>query len=170
MAIRQIIVHVDGTLTLPLITVPCAIGRTGVCIREDKIEGDGKTPLGFLEFRRVYYRSDRLSKPETELECETIEQDFGWCDDPASPDYNLAIKLPNPAHHEVMWRADPTYDVVVVLGWNDDPPIQGKGSAIFLHVAKEGFTPTEGCVALALDDLLELLRIVRPGDGLMVCT
>lgn len=150
----------------------CALGRTGVCIPADKREGDGKTPAGFLPFRRVYYRADRLAAPETELPCQTIAPDLGWCDDPASIDYNRAITLQPPAHaahHELMWRDEATYDVVVELGWNDNPPIEGRGSAIFLHVAKAGYTPTEGCVALALDDLLKLLAGVHAGDGLLIC-
>ena len=93
---------------------------------------------------------------------------MGWCDDPAHPDYNRQVVLPFAASHEELWREDQIYDLVVVLGYNDDPVIPGKGSAIFLHLAREDFSPTEGCVACARTDLLDLLRTAKPGDALRI--
>lgn len=146
---------------------PCALGKAGV--RIDKREGDGATPLGTWALRRIWYRADRLAQPpRTALPVREIRQDDGWCDDVSSPDYNRHVALPHPAGHERLWRDDAIYDVVVELGCNDDPPVPGRGSAIFLHVARQGFLPTEGCIALALDDLLALSRIARPGDALRV--
>ena len=97
-----------------------------------------------------------------------IAADDGWCDDPADPAYNRPVRLAYPARCETMTRADGLYDVVVVLGHNDDPPVPGAGSAIFLHCAAPDFAPTEGCVALARDALLALVAAARPGDGLEV--
>ncbi len=146
----------------------CAIGRAGV--RHDKREGDGATPAGVWPLRRVLYRPDRSNAPETALPVAPMTPDDGWCDDPAHPDYNRPVKLPHPARHERMWRDDRLYDLVVVLGHNDDPVIPGAGSAVFLHVAADDYAPTEGCVALADDDLRQLLRQVGTDSRLRVKT
>lgn len=148
-------VHPDGTLTWRDRRFRCALGKGGV--RTDKREGDGATPAGCFMLRRVLYRPDRMTAPQTILPHAPLSPDDGWCDDPAHADYNRPVRLPHPARHERLWREDGLYDVVVVLGHNDDPPRPGAGSAIFLHVAKEGYAPTEGCIALALPDLLTVL-------------
>jgi L,D-peptidoglycan transpeptidase YkuD (ErfK/YbiS/YcfS/YnhG family) len=88
---------------------------------------------------------------------EPLAPEDGWCDDPTHADYNRQVRLPHPARHEELWRADALYDVIGVLGWNDAPVQRGRGSAIFLHLARPDFAPTEGCVALAQSDLLRLL-------------
>ncbi len=134
-----------------------AVGRAGVR-PHGKQEGDGATPAGTLLLRRVLYRADRLAAPpRTELPREPIAPCDGWCDEPGHADYNRQVRLPHPARHEALWREDGLYDVVGVLGWNDDPVLPGRGSAIFLHVAGPDYGPTEGCVAVALADLLALL-------------
>ncbi len=133
----------------------CALGRAG--ITGAKREGDGATPVGHLPLRRLLYRADRLAPPPGSLPREPIFPNDGWCDDPAHADYNRPVTLPHAARHEVLSRDDHLYDLVAVLGWNDDPVRPGRGSAIFLHVARADFAPTEGCVALALRDLLSLL-------------
>jgi L,D-peptidoglycan transpeptidase YkuD (ErfK/YbiS/YcfS/YnhG family) len=148
-------VFADGILRAEGRTMRAAIGRAGISAR--KQEGDGATPAGVLPLRRVLYRADRLSPPRCAVPLEPIAPNDGWCDDPASPRYNRAVTLPFDAGHEELWRADGLYDVIGVLGWNDDPPARGRGSAIFLHVATPDFAPTAGCVALTLQDLLALL-------------
>jgi L,D-peptidoglycan transpeptidase YkuD (ErfK/YbiS/YcfS/YnhG family) len=144
--------------------VRCALGRNG--IRSDKREGDGATPAGIFPLRRVLYRSDRLDAPKTGLTVQAIGPDDGWCDDPADSAYNQPIKRPFNASHEVLWRGDHIYDVIIELGHNDNPPAPGLGSAIFLHVARPDFEPTEGCVALRMEDLLALLA--RCGEGSII--
>ncbi|MFC7334830.1 L,D-transpeptidase family protein [Rhodocista pekingensis] len=158
----------DGThrLRWPGGSARCAVGRGG--IRPDKREGDGATPVGAFPLRRLLYRPDRLAPPATGLPLAAIALDDGWCDDPAHPAYNRPVRLPFAAGHEVLWREDAIYDLIVVPGHNDDPPVPGLGSAVFLHVAKPGYEPTAGCVALARDDLLALLALCRPGDRLVV--
>ncbi|MGC2854805.1 L,D-transpeptidase family protein [Novispirillum sp. DQ9] len=163
----EITVHGDGRLEIAGRIWRCALGKGG--LRADKREGDGATPIGTWPLRRVLYRPDRLARaPATALPVAPLDPADGWCDDPAHPDYNRPVRLPHPAGHEVMWRDDGVYDVVVVLGHNDDPPRPGLGSAIFLHVARPGYLPTEGCVALALPDLLEILALSGPGTTLRV--
>ena len=140
-------------------TVRAAFGRSGVIAAADKREGDGATPLGAWPLRRVWWRADRLSSaPATALPLRAIAPEDGWCDAPDDPAYNRPVRLPYRASAEVMQRQDGLYDVVVELGHNDDPPVPGLGSAIFLHVARPDFGPTQGCVALALPDLLDLLK------------
>ncbi|HYL32159.1 MAG TPA: L,D-transpeptidase family protein [Stellaceae bacterium] len=138
----------------------CAVGKGGVCAA--KHEGDGATPAGAFAMRRLLYRPDRGAVPVTRLPNAPIARDDGWCDDPTDAAYNQLVKLPYRARTEPLWRADRVYDLVVVLGYNDDPVIAGAGSAIFLHVAAADYTPTEGCVALALDDLR---RVVSEADA-----
>jgi len=146
--------------------VECALGRGG--IRGEKHEGDGVTPAGVWEIRRVLYRPDRLIKPRTRLSLAPIGEDDGWCDDPADPNYNQPITRPYAASHEALWRDDGVYDLIAILGYNDDPPEAGRGSAIFLHVARPNYAPTEGCVALALPDLLMLLEQIHPQSALHI--
>ncbi|MCW8917089.1 MAG: L,D-transpeptidase family protein, partial [Magnetovibrio sp.] len=108
---------------------------------------------------KVFYRPDRLQcVPDTVLDVAEIQQEMGWCDDPDHADYNKLIQLPHPAHHERLWREDHIYDIVVQLDHNTAPIQSGAGSAIFMHVAKSDYSPTEGCIALNQNDLLELLR------------
>lgn len=160
-AVAEITVRSDGWLRADGRRWRCALGRSGV--RQDKREGDGATPVGRFPLRRLLYRRDRLATPPaTTLPCTVIARDDGWCDEPADPAYNGPVRLPCTASHEILWREDGLYDVVVVVGHNDDPPVPGLGSAIFLHVARPDYGPTEGCVALALDDLLDLLRVCGP--------
>lgn len=118
--------------------------------------------------RKVLYRPDRGGPPQTALPVEPIAPDDAWCDAPDDPNYNRPVKLAYPASFERMWRDDHLYDLVVVLGHNDDPPMPQMGSAIFLHLAKPGYAPTEGCVALAREDLEALLRLAQPGDAVEI--
>lgn len=144
----------------------CALGRAG--IRADKSEGDGATPAGLFPLRRVLYRPDRLPPPCSGLPVAPIGRADGWCDDPADPAYNRPVRLPYPGRHERLWREDRLYDVVLIVGHNDEPVVAGAGSAVFVHVALPDWAPTAGCVALALPDLLMLVRDCRPGDALAI--
>lgn len=158
----------DGTLAFAGRTVRCALGRSGVIAAADKREGDGATPLGDWPIRRVLYRPDKGPPPRTALPLQPIAPDDGWCDAAADPAYNRPVTLPYPARAERLWRDDDLYDRVVVLAHNDDPPVPGLGSCIFLHVARKGCGPTEGCVALSREDLDALLALAHPGDVLRV--
>lgn len=146
--------------------VRCALGRGG--IGDHKTEGDGVTPVGRFPVRSVMVRNDRIATPQTPLPVSTISQADGWCDDPASADYNKRITLPHPGRHEELWRDDGVYDVVIEVGYNDDPIKAGKGSAIFIHLARANYEPTQGCIALRLEDLLDLLKSCDPEAMLVV--
>lgn len=162
-----------GRLTWPGGETACAFGRSGVIDAGEKREGDGATPLGVWPIRRVLYRPDRVAAPDTSLMCRALVPDDGWCDAPGDPAYNRPVRLPYPTSHETMWREDGLYDFVVVLGHNDSPPMPGVGSAIFFHCAKgadgslagatdgrDNLRPTEGCVAIARDVMVSILRTV----------
>ncbi len=151
----EAIVHADGRLVFKGQTFRCAIGKGGA--RTDKSEGDGATPIAFLPLRRVLYRADRVAIPACAVPKEALAPEDGWCDDTTHRAYNTAIRLPHPARHEELWRRDAVYDIIGILGWNDDPVVRQRGSAIFLHVARPDYAPTEGCVALARPDLQKVL-------------
>jgi L,D-peptidoglycan transpeptidase YkuD (ErfK/YbiS/YcfS/YnhG family) len=139
-------------------TYPCAIGKGG--FSANKKEGDGRTPIGEFGLRKCWYRHDKVDCVVTHLPLSIIREDYGWSDDPARPDYNRPVRLPYGGSHEKLWRDDGLYDVLVEIGYNDDPVIAGKGSAIFLHCATGDYKPTEGCVALAKQDLLDILPLL----------
>jgi L,D-peptidoglycan transpeptidase YkuD (ErfK/YbiS/YcfS/YnhG family) len=152
----------DDRLVLGDRSFRCALGATGVT--RSKHEGDKATPAGRFPLRRVLFRPDRLDAPDTALPHAPLRPEDGWCDAPGDPRYNQAVDLPYGASHERLWRDDHVYDVIVVLGYNDAPAIPGKGSAVFMHVARPDYAATEGCIALSLRDLEAVLARCGPGD------
>ncbi len=148
-------VSADGELAWNGDEFPCALGRCGVV--EAKREGDGATPVGCFPLRRVLYRPDRVAPPETVLSTAPLHPLDAWCDDPDDRCYNQLVRQPYGASFELAWRADHIYDIIVVLGHNDSPVVPGGGSAIFLHLAREDFSPTEGCIAVGPETLARLL-------------
>ena len=161
--------HADGRFELDGRTVRCAVGKAGAIPAADKREGDNKSPLGTWALREVWYRPDVYPDgPKTALPIRATRPEDGWCDTPGDANYNRPITLPYPASAERMWRDDAVYDLVVILGHNDDPPVPGMGSAIFMHLAREGYLGTEGCVALARDDLEAVLAAAQPGDAVEI--
>jgi L,D-peptidoglycan transpeptidase YkuD (ErfK/YbiS/YcfS/YnhG family) len=144
----------------------CALGRGG--INAQKREGDGATPVGSFAMRQLLYRPDRETRPRTALPAKPIQRDDGWCDAPSDRAYNRPVRLPYPASAEQLWRDDHLYDLLVVLGYNDDPVVPGQGSAIFLHLARPDFAPTEGCVALGHDDLVAVLAATDPVSRVVI--
>lgn len=144
----------------------CAVGRGGVAIKGR--EGDGITPIGVWPLREVFYRPDRLPRPETRLPVRAMRPDDGWCESPDDPDYNRHVRLPHRAAAESMWRDDHLYDVVVVIGFNDDPVVPNQGSAIFLHLCRANYEPTAGCVAVPLEDIGRILALATPGSRIRI--
>ncbi|KZL19627.1 L,D-transpeptidase catalytic domain [Pseudovibrio axinellae] len=157
----------EGTLTLGAVTYACSLGRSG--LTHTKQEGDGATPIGRFELLNVYYRADRGSCPVTYLPVSPLSPHDGWCDSQEETLYNRPVDLPFTPSHEKMWRDDRLYDIVVVLDYNMYPSIKGEGSAIFFHVAREGFLPTEGCVAVYPEVMHQILEEMAPGDVLETC-
>ena len=152
----KLLVYPSGLLVFENRAFQCALGRSGTAI--SKTEGDGATPVGEFILREIFYRQDRIKCPKSDLSITAIRPVDRWSDDPSDPDYNRLVQIPHAFRHETLWRNDSLYDILVPLGFNDNPPIPGLGSAIFLHIAADQFAPTEGCIALAQSDLLAILE------------
>jgi len=127
-----------------------------------------KPPLGHFPIRSIYYRPDRLKMVGSSLPTHEITPTMGWCDDPSSKFYNMLVTLPFEPSHEVLWRQDSLYDVLLVIGHNDTPVIPGHGSAVFIHCARENYAPTEGCIAFKKDDLLEIIQHLNPTSEIVI--
>lgn len=145
----------------------CASGSGG--IKTDKIEGDKATPIGNFGLRYIFYRPDKFKiPPSNKITCQELRKNDGWCDDPNSPKYNTYVQLPYPAGHEQLWRDDEIYDIIIITTHNSNPVIPNNGSAIFIHIARENYVSTEGCIALNKQDLLEILTTATPGSKLVI--
>ncbi|MCA3255215.1 MAG: L,D-transpeptidase family protein [Alphaproteobacteria bacterium] len=151
-----------GTLSAFGRTIPCAIGKGGARPAADKREGDGATPLGVWPLRAALLRPDRVTAPATALPWRWIRPDDGWSDGAGDPAYNRPVRHPHAFSAERLWRDDGLYDVILVLGHNDAPPVAGMGSAIFWHCWADA-KPTEGCVAIDKAELLALLPKLAAG-------
>lgn len=162
------IARADGSFFGMDFTCQCALGVGGVIGADLKREGDGASPIGIWQTRRLFFRPDRMAPPATRLPMVPLRAHDGWCDAPDDPLYNRPVALPYPASAEKLWRADHVYNLIVELGYNDDPVIQGKGSAIFLHLAREAYQPTEGCIALNETDLRTVLRFLTPDSRIEI--
>jgi L,D-peptidoglycan transpeptidase YkuD (ErfK/YbiS/YcfS/YnhG family) len=126
--------------------------------------------MGQWRMREVFYRRDRLPRPRTRLPLRPLAPDLGWCDAPQDRNYNRPVRYPYHASAERLWRNDRLYDLVIVLGYNDRPRVRGRGSAIFMHVAKPGYAPTEGCIAMRREHLARLLAVVGARASVRVLT
>nr|WP_243453333.1 L,D-transpeptidase family protein [Polymorphobacter multimanifer] len=158
-----------GTLTFDSETVPARFGRNGACAAEAKREGDGMTPYGSWPLRTLLLRPDRaLAAPKTLLPWRWLRRNDGWSDDAADPAYNRPVQHPHDFSAERLWRDDGAYDVVLVLGHNDAPPVPGLGSAIFLHCEQPDGRATEGCVAVARDVLLRWLPLLASNAAIEI--
>lgn len=154
---------VARTLTAFGETMPCLIGKAGATDAADKREGDAKTPRGTYPIRALLVRPDKLAAPKTRLEWRWLHPSDGWSDDVRDTAYNRPVRHPHPFSAEHLWREDGLYDLIVILGHNNAPPVPGMGSAIFLHcTAEKDFT--QGCVAIPRDALLRIAEQLSPGD------
>jgi len=145
---------------------PCALGRSGISAL--KREGDGATPFAVLPVLHGYRKSP-LKALRSPLSIQEIPRNLGWCDAPSDPNYNRPVRLPFHASHESMLRADPLYDVCVVLDWNISERRRNRGSAIFLHIARPGLQPTEGCIAVSPATMRRLLPHLSRRTRLRIC-
>ena len=136
----------------------CTIGKKGISSK--KKEGDLCTPKGTFSIKNLYYRSDRLLKPQTKIIIKKIKKNMGWCNDPKSNKYNSLVTVKEKIRYEKMYRKDHKYDIVVVIDYNLKKAVPYKGSAIFIHLTNN-YKPTAGCIALNKKDLLILLKVIN---------
>jgi L,D-peptidoglycan transpeptidase YkuD (ErfK/YbiS/YcfS/YnhG family) len=162
----MIIVKKSGYLNYKNFKFKCALGKNG--IRQKGREGDFVTPKGKYKLIKIYYRADRIKKVNSPLKKVKIKKDMGWCDDINSKFYNKQIKINKQISHEKLYREDNVYDIVVVLNYNINPTIKGKGSAIFLHIAKKNYNKTQGCIALKRNELLKLLSQIKKNTQIKI--
>ena len=162
----MIIVKKSGYLNYKNFKYRCALGKNGI---EKKVkEGDFVTPKGIYKLIKIYYRPDRIKKINTPLKKIKIKKNMGWCDDVSSKYYNKQIKINKKISHEKLYRKDNVYDIIVVLNYNLNPIIKGKGSAIFLHIAKKNFNKTQGCIALKKNELLNLVSKIKKNTQIKI--
>ncbi|PZN93276.1 MAG: hypothetical protein DCF31_13290 [Alphaproteobacteria bacterium] len=157
-----------GTVTAFGETVAAVFGKGGAIPAAAKREGDGATPLGIWPVRAALIRPDRMAAPATRLPWRWLRADDGWSDDAADPAYNRPVSHPHRFSAERLWRDDHAYDIVIVLGHNDSPPVAPLGSAIFWHCTQPDRRPTEGCVAIDRAVLARWLDRMTPGDAITI--
>lgn len=156
-----------GILTAGPLRIACALGRSGPTSR--KREGDGATPVATMRLVELWYRGGRMVRPSSLLPTRRVRPGIdGWCDEPTHAAYNRRVRLPFPASAEQLAREDRLYDVVIVLDWNLAHRARHLGSAIFLHVAKPGYPPTEGCIAVAPHDMRRLAPLLSTATRVTV--
>ena len=154
------------TLQVDSFHFKCSIGKNG--LSKKKIEGDKKTPIGLFEISHLYYRKDRVKKPQTYLHCISIKKNMGWCDDPNDKkNYNKLIKVNKNIKHEKLYRKDKKYDFLIPIKYNFSNRILGKGSCIFIHLTKN-FLPTAGCIALKNKDFLIMLKVLKKNTKIKI--
>jgi len=162
----MIVVKKNSYLEYKNLKFRCALGKAGI---QKKIkEGDNITPKGTYKILSIYYRQDRIKKINCSIKKIKITKKIGWCDDSKSKYYNKQIKLPCRLSHEILYRKDHIYDIVCVINYNINPIIKRKGSAIFLHVAKNKYQQTKGCIALKKNHLLQLLPLINKNTKIKI--
>ena len=162
----MIVVRKNGYLEYKNLKFRCALGKAGI---EKKIkEGDNITPKGTYKILSIYYRYDRIKKIKCPIKKIKITKKIGWCDDLKSKYYNKQIKLPSKLNHETLYRKDNIYDIVCVINYNINPIIEGKGSAIFLHITKKKYQRTKGCIALKKNHLIKLLALIKKNTKIKI--
>jgi len=162
----MIIVKKSGYLQYKNLKFRCALGKAG--IKRKGKEGDNITPKGIFKIIKIYYRSDKIKNITTSIRKIKIKKNMGWCDDPESFHYNKQIKLPSKFSHEKLYRRDHVYDLVVVINYNMNPIIKKRGSAIFIHIERNNYQPTQGCIGIKQKHLLTILKNIKKNEKIKI--
>ena len=162
----MIIVKNPGYLIYKNFKFRCSLGING--IKNKKKEGDGITPKGIFKLKKIYYRKDKVKNIVTKVKKIKITKNMGWCDDPKSKFYNKLIRLPSKFGHEKLYRKDDIYNLIIVLDYNMNPVTKNKGSAIFIHLAKKNYKPTQGCMGLKQNDLIKLIKMIKKNQKIKI--
>ena len=161
----MILVNKDKILYFKKKKYRCSVGLNG--FTKNKIEGDKKTPIGKYSFGKLFVRTDKIKNLNTKFKYIPIRKDMAWSDDSNKSNYNNLIKTKN-KHKESLYRDDNLYDLILVINYNMNPVLPNKGSAIFLHISSKDYKPTEGCVAIAVNDFIEILKTLKPDDKINI--
>ena len=156
----------NDTLILDDFKFKCCVGKYG--ITKHKVEGDKKTPKGVYQLDNLYYRKDKFLKLNTRLKTIPINKNMGWCDDPKSNYYNKLIKYPFKYSSEKLYKKNNTYDIILVINYNLNPVIPGKGSAVFLHIATKNYKPTKGCIAVSKKNMRLILKHIKKNTTIII--
>lgn len=143
-----------------------AIGRSG--IKANKREGDGATPAGRYRLVRLWWRADRIRRPRTMLPARRLRAVDGWCEDPSDRRYNRPVRILPGQPGDRLWRADALYDLIIEIDHNQRPRVGGRGSAVFVHVARADLSPTAGCISLPIAALRRLIARLGPTTTLTI--
>lgn len=162
----MIIVNNKGELWYKKKRYKCAYGKNG--FTKFKKEGDGCTPIGTFSLNRLFVRTDRIKYLKTRLSYSPIDESMAWEDNPKKKNYNKLITVKNYSHNEKMKRTDHLYDLILVIEYNTKKIIKGKGSAIFMHLAKPGYKSTQGCIALSKKSFLDILGKITPKEKIKI--
>jgi L,D-peptidoglycan transpeptidase YkuD (ErfK/YbiS/YcfS/YnhG family) len=146
--------------------IPVALGRGGILA--NKREGDGGTPRGTFQPRRLWWRADRHARPRTVLPVRSIGSRDAWCEDPADRHYNQPVRFAADQGGDRLRRDDHLYDFIIEIDHNTRPRVAGRGSAVFLHLARAQFVPTAGCVAMTRSAMLQLLQRLGPRTKIII--
>ena len=161
----MILVNKDKILYFKKKKYRCSVGLNG--ITKNKIEGDKKTPIVKYSFGKLFVRTDKIKNLNTKFKYIPIRKDMAWSDDSNKSNYNNLIKTKN-KHKESLYRDDNLYDLILVINYNMNPVLPNKGSAIFLHISSDDYKPTEGCIAIAVNDFIEILKTLKPDDKINI--
>ena len=161
----MILVNKNSLLIYNKKTYKCSIGENG--LNKTKIEGDKSTPIGVFSLGDLYIRTDRIKNIKTHFNYISISKTMAWSDDANSEDYNKLINTKND-HKEIMHRNAHIYDIILVVNYNINPIVPNKGSAIFIHISKDNYSSTQGCIALNQDDFKEILTTLKPSDKIKI--
>jgi L,D-peptidoglycan transpeptidase YkuD (ErfK/YbiS/YcfS/YnhG family) len=162
----MIIINKTGYFEYKDLKFKCALGKAG--IGKKNKEGDNITPKGTYKIVKIYYRKDKIKKISSKLKLVKINKKMGWCDDPKSKFYNQEIKLPSKYSHEKLYRKNSIYDIIIVLNYNINPTVKNKGSAIFIHIAKNKYIKTQGCIALKKKHLISILEKINKNTKIKI--
>ena len=144
----------------------CSVGKSGSIYL--KKEGDFATPKGLFKLGTIYYRKDRIESFKSSLKKKVIKKNLGWCNDPRSSMYNREIYFPYKYSAEKLYRQDNIYDIFINIKYNQSPIVKRKGSAIFLHLIKKKYKPTEGCVAISKEDFFKILPHINNKTKILI--
>lgn len=147
-------------------SIPAGIGENGFAAQEQKQEGDGKTPTGLFKLGQLFTYEKQV---DTRMPFTTTTSDDKWIDDPESADYNRHVRGETTAKsYENLKLASDHYKFCMVIEYNTNPVIKGKGSAIFFHLRSSGQETTAGCVAISEKDMLQIMKWLDPDKHPMI--